>query len=348
MAKPIKQPLIDYKEITAFLKYKFPQASNIIFENILIKGDSLVVKADLRYNKGKVRRLWVKIDKNFFDDEEKARKIAEDSYHLLSKLYDDFSGEDNFAIVKPLCFWPQWAAVITEDAPGVPLSSIVYKYVFSLNKFGGHNKKRVTEILSNCGKWVAKFQETTGLDKELKGFELDFLKDAEIKRDLSFLKYVGVSKKTTEVLRDYLFKHLPFVNGLTQKGVGCHVDFSPRNIIVGKNNKITLLDFEKFSYRWPYDNLAIFMVYLDSFRKYLLVDKNKLENLKEFFLQGYKSKTQHNIDEKILHFFYTRYMLIMVANELTFVKKRKPFIRWLILNRMRSILEFWVNKNILR
>lgn len=343
-----KNSLIDYGELKTFLRERFPEATAIEFDNISIKGESAIGRVNLKLNSGKQQRLWLKIDKSFFSDQERGRQIAEESYGVLVKLYDSFSEDDNLGIIKPVCYIPKLGALVTEEVPGTLLGKIIYRYVFSLNKFIPYGKKRVAEILSKCGEWLAKLQEISASDKELSGIELDFLSDGNIRKDLFRLEEIDVNKNTIEILRDYLFKHLPFVKKLSQKAVGCHVDFSPRNIIIGKNNKITLLDFEKFSYRWPYDNLAIFMVYLDSFRKYLLVDKNKLENLKEFFLKGYKNKTQHNIDEKVLHFFYARYMLIMVANELGFVKKRKPFMRWLILNRMRSILEFWVNKNILR
>ena len=338
---------IDYKELKILLRDEFSEAKDLNCSKISVKGDSAIGRVNLKLNSGKQKKLWLKIDKIFFSDKERGRQIGQESYKVLTKLYDDFCEDDNLHTVRPAGYISKWGALITEDVPGTLLRKIIYRYAFYLNWFIDFNEKRIQEILSNCGEWLAKLHEISTGDRELNGTELDSLKEENIREDLACLEEIGVDRGIIEALKEHLFKQLSFIKELSQKGVGCHVDFSPRNIIVGKNNEITLLDFEKFGCRWPYDNLAIFMVYLDSFNKYFLVDKNKLESLKKFFLKGYRDRTQHGIDENILHFFYARYMLMMVANELAFVKKRKPFMRLIVLNRMRSVLELWANKNIL-
>lgn len=341
-----KKSLIDCRELKTFLRDEFSEASAIKIDNISVKGESAIGRIDLKLDNAKRQRLWLKIDKSFFSDKEKGRQIAQESYKILEKLHDSFSDSDNLAVVKPLRYVFKWAAHITEDVPGISLSKIIYRYIFSLNKFSFTKEKTVRDILSNCGEWIAKLQEVSVLGRELRGHELDSLKEDGIKRDLSFLNHTGVSNKAIKVLGDYLFEHSPSIRGLTQKGVGCHIDFSPRNIIVGKNSKITLLDFENFSYRWLYDNVAIFMVYLESMRKYFLVDENKLNNLKRYFLEGYQKRSRFKIDERIFHFFQVRYMTLMVANEFSFVKKRSRIMRRIILKRMIYLLEHWVDKNI--
>lgn len=96
----------------------------------------------------------------------------------------------------------------------------------------------------------------------------------------------------------------------------------------------------------PYDNVAMFVAYLESLRRYIFVNKHRLNQLKAVFLEAYRKKTDLNIDDDILHFFLVRYMVMMTANEYFFMNKRHGlrclFIAW----RMVRLFEAWVADNI--
>lgn len=343
-----KKLLINREEMQNLLKEKFPQAVTVKFEYLRIRDERGIAKARLKFANGKIKKVWIKINRFFFVDQEKTRQIEKDSYDILVKLYNTFAKENNLSIVKPLSYIPNWGAIITEDTPGISLHKIIYKYISHLHKSIFFNQKNMENILFNCGQWLVKLQESTLLNKEIRGAELELLREKSIETHLSRLEQIGVAKDTINSLRQYFFEYLPLVENLYFKAVGCHVDFAPRNILIRRGDKIIGLDFDDFSYRWPYDNVAMFMAYLDTMAKYPFVDKNRLNNLKSFFLEGYKKRTKFTVDDKILHFIQARYITSMVANEIFFARKRKGIVCWIILKRASHLLECWVNENIIQ
>lgn len=340
--------IINRKEIKRLLKEKFPQAVAVRFECLRIKGGAGMGKVRLKFANGEIKKVWIKINRFFFIDQERGRQLGKDCYEFLIKLYNSFTGEDNLSIVRPLSYISNWGAIITEDVPGVSLHKIIYRYTSGLNRLFFINNKNTENTLFNCGQWLAKFQEFTPLNKEIRGVELDFLQETNIERDLFRLEQVGVAKDTIDRLRQYFFEYLLLIKNLFFKSVGCHVDFAPRNILVSEKGEIVGLDFDDFSYRWPHDNVAMFMAYLDTMAKYPFVDRHKLSKLKGLFLEGYQKRAKFTIDDKTLHFLQVRYIASMVANEISFVRKRKGIFRWIILKRMAYLLERWVNENIIQ
>ena len=67
---------------------------------------------------------------------------------------------------------PMWAALITEDVPGLPLTKIICRHIFCFGIAIHKNCKIVKDALYHCGEWVAKLQEATVLGQELNGYEL--------------------------------------------------------------------------------------------------------------------------------------------------------------------------------
>lgn len=340
--------LKDFREIERLLKEKFPHAINVKSECFGIKYESVIGRFRLKFDNGKTKKVWTKTKRVFLRDQDKGRQAGKNAYDVLIKLYNSFAREDNLSVVKPLGYIPSLGAVITENVPGVSLHKIVFRYISYLNRLFFFNKESAENILFDCGQWLVKLQEATSLNREIRGVELYFLQEADIEKDLSHLEQIGVAKNAIDKLRQYFFRNLPLIKNLSFRAVGCHIDFSHRNILVSRKGKIVGLDFEDFSYRWPYDNVAMFMAYLDTIAKYPFIDRNKLNKLKSFFLEGYKKKSEFTVDDKILHFFHARYITLMIANELIFTKKLKGIFRWIILRRMSRVLENWVNENIIQ
>lgn len=292
---------------------------------------------------GKVDRvIWVKINEIFFTEPERGRDIASKEYEILKWLYERFNSYgEGFGVIRPILYLPGIAGIVTQDFRGKSLQSIILRECTYISKRGN-----AIRYLFDCGRWLAIFDKITEKSEELMGVDIDFLKSNVLESKFEHLAEMGVKGHIIKKTQKYFKAHIDKIRDMTFTAVGCHTDFSPRNILVGPRGKIVGLDLENFKYYWYFHSIALFLVYLDTLQKYGISAPYKLKRLKGAFLDGFQSIAGYQIDRDILHFFEIRYMTMVTANEVPLTKERAKLWQDIILRRMAKLYEIWINERL--
>ncbi len=319
---------------------------DIEFRFIRRKGENTIIKIRAKTSSGRIKIYWTKINKLFFSDFLKGREIASRSYEILTGLYNAFRNDKDLGVVRPLDIISEYAAVITEDCPGRQLRDMIIGYCSSCSKRSISVRGGLEQILFNCGRWLAKFQMVTHPYIDLLQDSKSPLEIQTVESDLVQLGKIGISQSIDRRLREYFVKKIPSMKEKKLEITVCHPDLGPRNFMVSPSGKIIVLDFDYFDCRSYLDNIALFVSRLESYRRYPLINKRKLQMLKDSFLNGYQKESRRDIDTDVLHFCLVRYMVSTLAGEYLFARNRISLYRWFILKRTKSLMEEWIDENI--
>jgi len=225
-------------------------------------------------------------------------------YDVLKKLYDAFAPYPNLGVVKPVDYFPEYLALVTEEQQGQKFSLLMQ----NAKMYSRHEKtEKLVDCTCLCGAWLRLFQ--------------DFMKQNDIKKyDFNeVLNYCDVRLDILANHRPYDFTE-PFCEGVRNflkhqvkrvkvdglEVVGRHNDYSPNNMIV-KDQKLVVLDFSGFSYGPVCGDYVKFWSGLDLMKDSLLVSVKTVEKLQEAFIAGYGRKI--NPDDPLFILFQMAYIL---------------------------------------
>ena len=216
-------------------------------------------------------------------------------YQILSFLYDRFSSLQHINVVKPLTFLANESILVTEDFTGDKLNALIIDNVRWLPSAA--KLKRLTNYSFLCGKWLRHFQEFTRQDETVTFNNDDYIEKLE-KRIQRATKSVLEPLLAEQVL-EFIHSTLISTESLQFQSVGHHSDFTPWNILA-YNDKIRVLDLDRFSYRCKYDDLTMFLCCLEAEKAIVGMLPRTIDILTESFLQGYDIE---NIESKLFYIY---------------------------------------------
>jgi len=289
---------------------------------------TVVAKLLLDLSDGDRKTVWAKKINLFYHSKDENIQMGRKEYDVLNVLYDKFNNIDKMNVTKPLAYLPANNVFLTEHSEGKNLHVLIKKQDVDLGRY-----------LYYAGKWLAVFHASTLTGEKASGEELEMADKERLEKDIKELKRMGSNRTLLKTVSEYLYDKSAEIRGMSFESVGSHVDFAPRNILVKKDGSITGIDFAGYCNRSFYDNLGMFLAFMDTFRRYPLLDVSNLEELKSHFITGYKEESGKNISPDVLEYFKLRYLIRMFADEKKLTSGKNSFMRKLILGRMKKMFE---------
>jgi thiamine kinase-like enzyme len=213
---------------------------------------------------------------------ERVGQDAKVEFDTLSYLYEKFRRVPGCSVVRPIAFFPEEMAVVTEEVEGEKLHDVI-KRKASL----WHASSEIEVLRAHCracGVWLRHFQEFTAQQRQAALPVSRILE--QVGTDLEVCVKMGLPGAVSLSLLRFCEEQLRSVEGRDFPVVGEHPDFQPDNILLSPAG-VTVLDFTNFRYGSAYNDVARFLASLDFLQKNPLYRRGRMYTLIAAFLQGY-------------------------------------------------------------
>jgi hypothetical protein len=217
-------------------------------------------------------------------------------YNNLKQIYDKLENcNQNIHVARPLDFFEDINALVTEKVDGIRLSNILLK---DNSRFGSSGPKDIlVKLIESCGRWLSAFHRFTPSSVEV---DLNDVYFPLLKRKLSVLQNIGFSAKVCDavvgVIGDIITDpKFPNILSVIQHG-----DYGLQNVVVNDDH-IYVFDLQREHLEVSYNDIAYFLVTLETMNlkfKYLTYDYSKAKEFKNAFLTGYFGKNVSDLDIK--------------------------------------------------
>jgi len=211
----------------------------------------------------------------------RVRHKAGVEFETLGFLYERFRSIPGCAVVRPIAYFPEEMAVVTEAAVGDNLHRLIKTGAVAWRVASEHD--RLARVCHASGVWLRHFQQLTRKPESLRLRVDEVL--GPIRIDLKACVEIGFPKSEAAQLLALCEAELRRMDGRELPTVGVHPDFQPDNILIA-DDTVTVLDFTSFGYGSACHDVARFLVTLDAFRRNPLYGRG-LPGLMAAFLKGY-------------------------------------------------------------
>lgn len=222
---------------------------------------------------------------------EKLKEDVINEYELLCSLYDDYAGMSEISVVRPLAVFPEYGALVTEEAPGPTLQHRLARVTRILISDGYSNIAGKSCYLA--GKWLNRFQQLTfkGNSSFLAG---DIVNYCNIRLfDMAAKPVSGINKCLQKKISASIEEKSGQAMQQENKVAGCHNDYAPHNMIA-QDNRLHVLDLGSFSYDSTIYDVCRFWHRLETFKAYPLVSSTRITDYQQKFLLGYGHSVDRN------------------------------------------------------
>ena len=170
---------------------------------------------------------------------------SQGEFDLLSKLWTAFGDSPEFGSPRPVAFYPDLSAIITEDVGG---QSFAMELRTHANLFAGRTaREHLAAACRKAGQWLLKFQAITESPSE-DLLNLDELRDYIDLRltHLIQIRHPGVDAEWRRGVLKFLDRVAPDITQQDRVLAGVHGDFSLGNVLVS-DERLAVIDFERHS-----------------------------------------------------------------------------------------------------
>lgn len=199
------------------------------------------------------------------------------------RLHDALGSAKEFGIVKPVAYYPECLAMITEEAPGESLSNVI---THDGKLWPGADKR--DQLATHCrraGQALAAIQLATREASHYNPAELIEYIDVRMQRLLASDRVPFSAADRRQILR-FLESAIPAIP-VKQLGLsGCHSDYAPFNLLASMD-KITVADFTMFKIGSVYNDLTYFYHRLEGYLHKPVYRSQTIRRLQDEFLRGY-------------------------------------------------------------
>jgi hypothetical protein len=217
-----------------------------------------------------------------------ARLAAE--FAIGRRLHAALGNAEEFGIVKPVAYYPEDLAMVTEEAPGAPLSNVITRHARLWP-----SAAKLDQLATHCrraGQALAAIQQATREVSRYDPAELIEYIDVRMQRLLESGRVPFSAADRRQILR-FLEAAIAAVP-LEQLGLcGCHSDYAPFNVLAAAE-KITVADFTMFKPGSVYNDLTYFYHRLEGYLHKPVYRPQTIARLQEEFLRGYTAARGHD------------------------------------------------------
>jgi len=252
---------------------------------LVARRHSDIARVELNFG-GSTRKIYVKLHKKPqrrpHTSLETVRQMARREFELLTDQCEKFRAIPGCSVPRPIAFFPEQMAVVTEEAEGENLHRLIKKGASMWRS--GAEIERLKEHCHAGGVWLDHFQRFT-TQEQGQPLPADFLL-GELRSDLKICVRMGMPGDSAIKALAFFEEQIRGVGDQPLPVVGEHPDFQPDNILISPG-EITVLDFTNFRYGTRYNDVARFLVSLDFLSKNPLYSRQKVRSLMTAFLKGY-------------------------------------------------------------
>ena len=226
--------------------------------------------------------VYVKVHQHPTSPPSRVHRKARLEFDTLGHLYEQFHSVPGCAVVRPIAFFPEYVAVVTEAAAGENLHRLLKREVAAWR--GRADQAAASEHCRRAGVWLRHFQEITdqGAQEPLPfGPLLE-----SIEADVALCVRLGLPAGAGTQLVDRARACRAALGARPFAVVGQHSDFQPDNVLLTPT-AITVLDFTSFQHGAPFSDVARFVATLEFLGKSPLYPRRRLRALVAAFLHGY-------------------------------------------------------------
>ena len=267
----------DFSSPRFIVTNKFPRPYSMVYRLELRNGTS---------RNGLHRGMYVKIFKpssKYKGNHSKYLERLKNEYAATDSLQKNSNGSHEFAVVKPLTYFPDLLALVTDEAAGQPLADLLEqtcKIWQPVNELPG--------VMLQCrraGAALANIQKATRSDILFEPEKLLEYIEIRLQR-LETSPQVPFTSRDRIMVTNFLQRNLAKLpeNQLLQ--CGCHCDYGPFNILAG-THKATVIDFTMFKTGSIYNDVTYFHHRLEGFLHKPIFRSNAIHAAQRAFITAY-------------------------------------------------------------
>lgn len=242
-------------------------------------------------------------------------------FDLLRELHTVFGNHPHTRTIRPVAYYPECLAMITEEAPGHDMLSELRVHV---GFFPRRSAVQDMEYASRlCGQWLSKFQAVTTVGPE-RLYSLN-----EMRKYVDLRLVTLVERRFNGIDESMRLRTLHFFDSLAElvppKDLavsGIHADFSISNVLVSKG-QITVIDFEMSDQGSVFHDVVFFWHKLHLLALDPRYSSKKALRVCQSFLEGYDPRL--SVTNPLFRLFQLQHVLCSVLRRTA--PKKKATIR---------------------
>jgi hypothetical protein len=224
-----------------------------------------------------------KLEEDSPDGLERMRKRVARDYAATERAYRGLLAHDGLSAVRPIAFFPEDLAIVTEEATGISLDEVLRRSAIWRAK--GERLERLKRVFARIGRWVKAFQTIGEPGKQIS------LDDMRQYLDVRLVKLVNVNSASfDESDRRRALHFFDATRGEIKEGdlveVLIHADLSPGNILVD-GERITVLDFAMAKTGPVYHDLTHLFIHIERLKAKPWLRLDVTTALQNTLLQGF-------------------------------------------------------------
>jgi hypothetical protein len=278
---------------------------------------------------------YVKIHKKPTSPIERVRTKARLEFEMLTHLHPRFAGIPGCAVARPIAFFPEEIAVVTEAVRGENLHHLLKREARGWP--GRDTRARAEAHCRGAGRWLRHFQDITRRPETAR-VPLDEIR-AQVTGDLEACAALGLGRATARTIQGFLDARCAEVGGGEVPVTGEHPDFQPDNVLCSADT-VTVIDFTSFRPGTAYSDVARFLAAVAFLGKNPLYRRPVLGGLARAFLEGYGWPA--GLRDPALSVYLVRFVVQAVRTAGTW--PHRPGVRWLVGRRAAGFLTGWARR----
>jgi len=204
-------------------------------------------------------------------------------FNAARRLQAALQEEPEIAVIKPLAYFPEWLAIITEEAAGATLADLI-------NREGRlwPAAEKLEQLARHCyraGHALAAIQKVTPETSHFEPAHLLKYIDERLQR-LVKNHATPLSAMDRQQIIKFLEHAIPAVPAAQLGLCGTHGDYAPFNVLAAAE-KITVADFTMFKAGSVYNDLTYFYHRLEGYLHKPIFRAPTIRRLQQAFLIGY-------------------------------------------------------------
>jgi len=219
----------------------------------------------------------------FQKDPEKYLTRLAAEYGATQRLQAALQGEREFAVIKPVACFPEFLAIISEEAAGETIADLINR----AGRFWPAAEK-LDHLAKHCrraGKALAAIQKATREVSRFDPAELPEYIDERLQRLVESLQTPFSATDRRQIVK-FLKQAIPAIPSEQFGLCGVHGDYAPFNVLATAE-KITVVDFTMFKVGSVYNDLTYFYHRLEGYLHKPVFRVTTIRRLQNAFLTGY-------------------------------------------------------------
>lgn len=252
------------------------------------------------------------------DNPAKPQAKLRTEFEAAQRLHASLNGSHHYGVVRPLAYYPDLLAIVTEEAQGEPIANLIET---ACKRW--HKRDKHTAVLTACrlaGAALAAIQRATGEAQPYQPEEL--LEYVDIRLQRLVAGEAPFNETHRHLVRRCLETMIASVPAAQLGQCGCHGDYAPFNVLAGPAG-VTVMDFAMFKPGSLYNDVTYFHHRLQGYLHKPVFAAPAIQAAQQAFLAGYNrgaGREQQPIEQDVL---FRLFWIKHVINNYSAIMRKK-------------------------